>query len=186
MKRVYLLCALVLALAACRTAEPETDAGESTVDKMEGVMVTNVRANMTLPSDTGSIWMEIHNHTENDDALVGAAFEGCKAIELHDMTMENDVMVMREVEGGKIPVPAGEKVELKRGGLHVMCIGKEAPLEVGSTLDIALQFANAGTINVMAMVVEPGEMNMDMDGGEHSGIDVEEGDHSEMEMDADQ
>lgn len=175
MKRVYLLFALILALAACSAAAPETDAGESAVDKMEGVMVTNVRANMTLPSDTGSIWMEIHNHTENDDALVGAEFEGCKAIELHDMTMENDVMVMREVEGGEIPVPAGEKVELKKGGLHVMCIGKEAPLEAGSTLDITLLFANAEPVKVTATVVEPGEMNMDM-GGEHS----------EMGMDADQ
>jgi hypothetical protein len=106
--------------------------------------------------------MEIHNGTDMDDALIGAEFDGCVAIELHDMIMENDVMVMRPVEGGQIPIPAGETVELKKGGLHVMCIGKEAPLEAGSSLDVALKFANAGDIAVTAVVVEPGEMPMNM------------------------
>ena len=64
--------------------------------------------------------MKIHNGTGTDDELVGAEFEGCGAIELHNMFMEKDVMVMREVEGGKIPIPAGETVELKPGGYHLM------------------------------------------------------------------
>ena len=145
MKRIYMLV-LTLLLAACGTSA--TGTGELTV--------TNVRANMTLPSDTGSVWMEVHNGTDIDDALTGAEFEGCGAIELHNMTMEDNVMKMREVDGGKIPIPAGETVELKQGGLHVMCIGKETPLDVGSTLNITLHFANAGDIDVVADVVEPG------------------------------
>jgi copper(I)-binding protein len=167
MKRLLLLV-LILVLAACSTTEPEPAA-----EMADELAVSHVRANMTMPSDTGSLWMEIHNGTDSDDALIGAEFDGCAAIELHDMKMENDVMVMREVEGGKIPIPAGETVELKKGGLHVMCIGKEAPLEVGSNLEVALQFENAGTVNVTAEVVEPGEMPMDM-----------EGDHGNMEMES--
>lgn len=165
MKRIVLgvlVFVLIFLLAACSTAGSEPAAGESgelTVDK--------VQANMTLPSDTGSLWMVIHNGSDTDDELVGAEFAGCAAIELHDMVMENDIMVMREVEGGKIPIPAGETVELKKGGLHVMCIGKEAPLEAGTNLDVTLKFANAGDIAVTAVVVEPGETPMDM-GGEHS------------------
>lgn len=173
MKRIYLFV-LVLLLAACSTAEPETSAGESEAGEMEGITVTNVRANMTLPSDTGSLWMEIYNGSGADDALQGAEVPGCAVIELHDMVMENDVMVMREVEGGQIPIPAGETVELKRGGLHVMCIGKEAPLEVGSSIDIVLQFENAGDIQLTAEVVEPGEMPMNM-GGEDGGMEMQEG-----------
>lgn len=170
MRRVFFLLLLVTALAACSTADPEMPAAESDMGEMvmEGVTAVNVRANMTLPSDTGSLWMELHNDTDEDDALVGAEVPGCAAVELHDMMMENDVMVMREVEGGKIPIPAGEKVELKKGGLHVMCIGKEAPLEAGSTIDVVLHFENADDIELAAEVVEPGEMPMDMDEMEHS------------------
>jgi periplasmic copper chaperone A len=172
-RNLFLLAAIVLAMAACTTAEPQEAASETPMAEMEGVVAVNARANMTLPSDTGSIWLEIQNHTAVDDALVGAEFEGCTAIELHDMTMENDVMVMREVEGGKIPIPAGGRVELKQGGLHIMCIGKEAPLEAGSTLDVTLLFENAQPVHVTAVVVEPGDTSMDMEGGEHSEMDMD-------------
>ena len=126
--------------------------------------VANVQANLALPSTTGSVWMLIMNGTDIDDALIGAEVPGCGVIELHEMVMQNDVMVMRQVEGGQIPIPAGGTVELKRGGLHVMCIEKEAPREVGSMVDMVLHFANAGDIAVTAPVVDPGEMNMNQGG----------------------
>ena len=163
MKRVYLLI-LVSLLAACGTSGSEAPAGGSARGDMQGITITNARANLTLPSDTGSLWMEIHNGSGEDDALLGAEVPGCAAIELHDMMMENDVMVMREVEGGRIPLPAGETVELKQGGLHVMCIGKEAPLEAGSTIDIVLHFENADDVALTAEVVAPGEMPANMSG----------------------
>ncbi|MBE2220183.1 MAG: copper chaperone PCu(A)C [Anaerolineae bacterium] len=158
MKRVSLLVLLLLivSLAACASSD-SAESGE--------MVIENVQANMAMPSDTGSVWVKITNNTGQDDALIGAEMAGCGAIELHNMFMENDVMIMREVEGGQIPIPAGETVELKQGGLHIMCIGKEAPLELGSSIDVALNFTNAGTMTVSATVVEPGTMNMDGDSG---------------------
>jgi copper(I)-binding protein len=174
---LIVIASLAVALAACAApATPSTsDAGaadtESTssespeADLTEGELtVTNVLANMTLPTDTGSVWMVITNGTDTDDALTGAEIPGCGVVELHDMKMDGNVMVMRPVEGGQIPIPAGEMVELKKGGLHVMCIEKEAPLEVGSTVDIVLHFANAGDISVTGEVVEPGASGMQMQG----------------------
>lgn len=166
MKKFIITTSLFLAillLAACSPSGSET----------APITVENVRANMTLPSDTGSFWMLISNNSESDDVLLGATVEGCGAIELHNMFMEDDVMVMRMVEGGQIPIPAGETVELKPGGLHVMCLHKEAPLELDSTIDIALEFANAGTITVEGTVVEPAmssDMNM-----EHGEMEMERG-----------
>ncbi len=161
-----IVAAASLLLIGCSTTEPAAEA------PAEGLTVSNVQANMTLPSETGSFWMVITNNSGVDDALLGAKVDGCAVIELHDMVMENDVMIMRQVEGGEIPIPKGEMVELKKGGLHVMCIGKEAPLEVGTSIDIALEFANAGTITVTGDVVEPGEMPMNM---EHSEMEMEGG-----------
>ncbi|HRQ37443.1 MAG TPA: copper chaperone PCu(A)C [Chloroflexota bacterium] len=140
-----LLLAGLLALAACSGSETES----------APITVENVRANMTLPSDTGSFWMLITNNSDTDDALMSAKVDGCGVIELHDMIMENDVMVMRPVAGGQIPIPAGQTVELKPGGLHVMCMQKAAPLELGTKVQVELEFANAGTITVEGEVVEP-------------------------------
>ena len=161
MKRLFLyscLLSLIVVTTAC-----------SAGSEAEGITVENVRANMTLPTETGSFWMVITNNSDSDDALVGATVEGCGVIELHNMFMEEGVMVMRPVEGGEIPIPVGETVELMPGGLHVMCLQKAAPLELGTTVNIALQFANAGMIEMEAEVVEPAamgqdEMGMDADG----------------------
>lgn len=179
---LFLVVLLIsLALVACSGETPaEEPAMESEGTEKSGLTIKNVQANMTLPSETGSFWMEITNNSGADDALVGAEVDGCAVIELHDMVMDGDTMVMRQVEGGKISIPDGETVVLKKGGLHVMCIGKEAPLETGSSIDIALQFDNGGTITVSGKVVEPGEMPMGMD---HSEME-EGGEHGDMEMDS--
>jgi copper(I)-binding protein len=126
--------------------------------------------------------MYILNGTDADEALVGAEIPGCGVVELHDMKIENDVMVMRPVEGGEIPIPAGEIVELKRGGLHVMCINKAEPLEIGSMVDIVLQFAVAGDVPVSGEVVPAGGMMMDHGDMDHDADDEE---HDDMEMDHD-
>ena len=162
MKRLILifLLLLVVSLAACTSSGgAESGSGE--------MVIEHVQANMTMPSDTGSVWVKITNNTGQDDALTGADMAGCGAIELHNMVMDGDVMVMRQVEGGQIPIPNGETVELKQGGLHIMCIGKEAPLELGTSVPITLYFANAGAIDVTGKVVEPGGMmNMEYSEGE--------------------
>lgn len=122
------------------------------------VKVDRVRANLTLPTETGAIYMTITNETGEDDALVGAAVPGCNTTELHEVIMEGEVMVMQQVEEGEIAIPAGETVELKQGGLHVMCLGKTGEFAVGDTVPVRLQFARAGTIEVAAEVVAPGGM----------------------------
>ena len=49
---------------------------------------------------------------------------------------------MQEVD--EIALNAGEKVELKPGGYHIMLMKLAKPLESGSTITITLVFANAG------------------------------------------
>jgi periplasmic copper chaperone A len=57
---------------------------------------------------------------------------------------------------------------LQRGGLHVMCIDKTGEYTVGQMIPVTLQFQNAGTIEVQAEVVAPGEA-MEMDDHDMSG-----------------
>ena len=66
------------------------------------------------------------------------------------MSMGSGEMVMQEVES--IAIPAGETVELKPGGYHIMLIVLAAPLETGQEFDIVLTFANAGEVTVTVVV----------------------------------
>jgi copper(I)-binding protein len=145
---------LLFALAACGGGmgdEESSAAGELTVD--------NVTANLTLPTETGAVYMRITNGTDSDEALLGATLAGCETIELHEVILQDDVMTMRQVEGNRIPIPAGETVMLQRGGLHVMCLGKTGEFTVGQMAPVTLQFETAGQVEVSAEVIDPAEMD---------------------------
>lgn len=62
------------------------------------------------------------------------------------------MMQMRPVE--RIEVPAGQTVELKPGGLHIMLLDVKRTLEPGETIEVTLEFEKAGTQSVTAEVRE--------------------------------
>jgi copper(I)-binding protein len=80
------------------------------------------------------------------DRLVGGSTPMAQRLELHVMAMQGDVMQMRQVDA--IVLPAGKKVELKPGGLHLMFIGLKQPLPLGSKVPVTLKFEKAGELKV--------------------------------------
>ena len=58
--------------------------------------------------------------------------------EVHEMTMNGDVMRMRAVP--VLNIPAGGAVELKPGGYHLMLMDLKQALPVGSTVPVTLVF----------------------------------------------
>ena len=80
------------------------------------------------------------------DRLLGGSTTLSQRFELHTMSMKGDVMEMRQVDA--IELPAGQTVELKPGGLHVMFIGLKTPLKTGSKVPVTLKFEKAGDVKV--------------------------------------
>ncbi len=154
---LFILVLLVGLLAACGASESETAAGELVIDNLWGRNSPKAAAN-------GAFYMTITNNTDADEKLLSAAADVCSVVELHEMYMaENDVMGMRPVPDGFITIPAGQTVELKVGGLHVMCIDKTRALEVGDEISLTLNFENAGERTVTVEIRETEEaVDMDM------------------------
>ncbi len=149
MKRVSigLLLVLIGVLAACSTSEPQSS-GQLEVKDVWG-------RNSPMAAPNGAFYMTIVNNTGEDEQLLSAAADVCSVVELHEMyTMDNGAMGMRPVEGGIINIPAGETVQLKVGGLHVMCIDKMRALETGEQVPLTLTFAKAGEMVVNAEIRE--------------------------------
>ena len=84
------------------------------------------------------------------DRLVGGSTPLAQQLELHTMTMQGDVMQMRQIEA--IDLPAGKKIELKPGGLHLMFTGLKQPLALGSKLPVTLKFEKAGEVKLEFVV----------------------------------
>ncbi len=102
---------------------------------------------------SGAAYMIIENKGNEDDALIGVDGDVSDAIEIHEMTVdENNVMHMKPVEGQRLVIPAKGKVELKPGGYHIMLIGLKHQLQEGETIDLTLKFEKSGEIKVQAPV----------------------------------
>ena len=98
---------------------------------------------------------ELSNKGSADDRLVGASSTAADRVEMHTMSMDGDVMRMRQVAG--IVIPAKGHVDMAPGnGYHLMLIGIRQPLKVGDKVPLKLTFENAGAVDVELLVQERG------------------------------
>ena len=124
---------------------------------------------------TGAAYMTLTNKAGTEDRLTAASSDVADKVQVHEMSMVNGIMKMREVEGG-LAVPANGSVTLKPGGYHVMLIGLKKPLVDGQSFPLTLTFAKAGnisiTVPVKAMGAEGGGMGGmgGMQGGKGGGM----------------
>ncbi|MBP0466098.1 copper chaperone PCu(A)C [Roseomonas sp. PWR1] len=102
----------------------------------------------------GAGFMRLANTGAQPDRLISAASPIARAVELHTHIREGEVMRMRPVND--IPVPGGQTVELRPGGLHVMLIGLTAPLQQGARVPVTLRFERAGEVTVELAVEAAG------------------------------
>ncbi len=105
----------------------------------------------------GAIFIkEIKNRGTTADQLIGARASVAKSMEVHQMTMENNVMKMREIPA--IEVPAKGKVSMQQGskeGYHLMLMNLNKPLKEGDRFKATLVFKQAGELEVDVVVEKP-------------------------------
>ena len=106
-----------------------------------------------LQAGNGAAYMLLTNTGSEDDKLISAASDVSEAVEIHDMTMENDVMKMFRIDG--IDIPAGGSAQLQPGGKHVMFIGLYEKLEIGQTINVTLEFEKSGQQTIEVEIREP-------------------------------
>jgi copper(I)-binding protein len=98
-------------------------------------------------------YLKITNKGKGSDRLIGGTFAGAEKVEIHEMTMKDGVMKMRELTDG-LAIKAGETVELKPGGYHLMFVGLKKPIADGANVKGSLSFQKAGSVDV-EFKVEP-------------------------------
>ncbi len=104
----------------------------------------------------GAFYMTLRNTGNEDDALIGASSDACGTVELHEsFKTPEGAMGMRPVEGGKIVIPAGQTVELKMGGLHIMCIDKKVDFTPGTKVKLVLHFEKSGDMPIEVEIRQP-------------------------------
>lgn len=108
-------------------------------------------ARATVPgARTGGAFLSIENAGASD-RLISGSTPVAGAVELHAMSMEAGVMKMQKLDRG-VELPAGKRVELTPGGLHIMLFDLKTPLKQGDRFPLKLRFEKAGEISVEVRV----------------------------------
>ncbi|WP_445501259.1 DUF1775 domain-containing protein [Microvirga sp. G4-2] len=98
-------------------------------------------------AQVGGGYLRITNNGKEADRLIGGSFPNASRVEVHEMTMEGDIMRMKQVAGG-LEIKPGATVELKPGAGHLMFMDLKEPLKEGQIVKGTLVFEKAGTVDV--------------------------------------
>jgi len=115
--------------------------------KVGNLQIVKPMVRATLPGQSmSSGYVTIENKGSTPDRLIAATFAKAKEVQIHEMKMDGDKMMMRQVTG--LDVPANGMLELKPGGYHLMLIGLDGAIKEGEQIKINLQFEKAGKVEV--------------------------------------
>ena len=151
--------ALALSLVAAPAFAEEIKAGDLTIEKPWARATPK-------GAEVGAAYVEIRNAGGLADRLTGGSADFAN-VEIHEMSMQGNVMQMRELKDG-LAIPAHGDVKLTPGGYHIMLTGLKHPLVKGETAKLTLTFEHAGAVTVDFSIVGVGAAS----GGDMKGTDM--------------
>lgn len=104
----------------------------------EGIESHEAWVRNALQGETSAVYLILHNHTSEDDALISVSTDVADAVELHLTQVQNDVMTMTRQD--RIEILAGDEVAFETGSYHIMLIGLKKDLNVGDEISLTLHF----------------------------------------------
>ncbi|NQY35613.1 MAG: copper chaperone PCu(A)C [Alteromonadaceae bacterium] len=105
----------------------------------------------TIPGTSiSSAYMTIHNTSMKKLSFIGASSEFSPRIEIHEHTMDNGMMRMRQRRS--IEIPAQNTVVLHPSGLHLMIFDLKQPLKQDQVVSITLHFATHEDLTIQLPV----------------------------------
>ena len=137
------------------------------------IMISDAWIRETPPNAQVSAgYMTIKNHGIASDRLIAVSADFANTSEIHEVTMQGDVMKMRPVENG-IEIDAGKVAKLlPTEAFHLMFIGLKKRPVAGTTFDIVLVFERAGSISlsvpVLNRMIGMGHRHNDSENHSHS------------------
>jgi copper(I)-binding protein len=109
-------------------------------------------ARPTLPGqDVAAVYLTLTS--ARGATLVGVRSDAADIVQVHDMTMDGDVMKMRERE--RLSLPAGQAVRLQPGGTHLMMLRMKRPLKPGDQVELSISLVDRDGVETVARVDVP-------------------------------
>ncbi|MBA6392047.1 copper chaperone PCu(A)C [Colwellia sp. BRX10-3] len=111
------------------------------------VLVENGYARESIPGTSiSSAYMTIKNLSQKNIRLIAASSVVSERIEIHQHTMANGLMRMRQRD--YVDVSAQSSTEFQPAGFHLMIFDLKQPLKAKENIIITLHFDNKSSIDV--------------------------------------
>ncbi|HEY8416595.1 MAG TPA: copper chaperone PCu(A)C [Limnochordales bacterium] len=125
---------------------------------LEQVTITGAWVRPARAGETSAVYFSVANPGPADVEIVRVETDAAQLAEIHETVMEVQMvqgrltqeMHMHHVHA--LVVPAGETVQLRPGGLHVMLIGLKQDLEEGQTIAVRLWAADGSHVDLTVPV----------------------------------
>ena len=144
---IELAAALLLTFAALAAISQMARAGSLRIEQ------AYARATIGI-ANTGAVYLIVVNDGSSPERLRGATSAVAEHAQLHLHEMKDDVMTMAHVKC--LVIPAGGRITMAPGGLHIMLTGLTSPLKEGQQFPLHLAFDAAGDTVVEVAVKGPG------------------------------
>lgn len=108
----------------------------------------------SIPGTTiTSSYMIIENKGEKTVTLLGASSKISPRIEIHQHSMSDGMMRMRQLDS--IDIKAKQRIVLQPSGLHLMLFDVKQPLQAQQKVELTLNFSNKSPVTIQVPVYSP-------------------------------
>ncbi|MBL4822503.1 MAG: copper chaperone PCu(A)C [Colwellia sp.] len=108
----------------------------------------------SIPGTTiTSSYMIIENKGEKTVTLLGASSKISPRIEIHQHSMSDGMMRMRQLDS--IDINAKQRIFLQPSGLHFMFFDIKKPLQAQQKVELTLNFSNKSPVTIQVPVYSP-------------------------------
>ena len=135
MIRLVLLAALMLPSLVCAELE------------FESPRIKNLPP--SVPVRAG--YVTLVNPGSQAVTIVGARSEAFASVEFHRSVMQDGTMRMEQMT--ELVIPAGGRLPLEPGGLHLMLMQPAEPTKPGESIDLLLEFDDGSTQGLTMTVI---------------------------------
>jgi copper(I)-binding protein len=152
MKNSYLLllcCTCSFFGIANESSNEKAGLGQQSLISVEQAYIRSSIPGTTITSS----YMIIENKGEKAVTLLGANSKISPRIEIHQHSMSDGMMRMRQLDS--IEINARQRIVLQPSGLHLMLFDVKKPLKAQQKVELTLTFSNQPSVTIQVPVYSP-------------------------------
>lgn len=146
----HILCIVLSTLLGSACSRNSGENSQTNPNRSDSLFIADAWVRPAAEGTNSAAYLTIYNPPSRADTLSSLSTEAASIAEIHKSYEKEGMTGMRPA--GQLVIEPGGRLELEPGGFHVMLMQVKRPLLPGDSLLLRLNFTQAGTREVAAVV----------------------------------